>query len=123
MPTPDKEIVTLADYRQRHAQYKLDADLQEAQAVADHYLQGIDRIRALGLACEPSIKPTQLGLDVDRGAARAHMHALAARAQAAGSYLWIDMEQSPYVDVTLTLTKRLREEFPRISTWLQSKLR
>jgi len=30
VPTPDKEIVTLTDYRQRHAQYKMDADLQEA---------------------------------------------------------------------------------------------
>src|SRR5580765_6715634 len=39
------------------------ADLEEAKAVADHYLQGIDRVRAIGLACEPSIKPTQLGLD------------------------------------------------------------
>lgn len=27
---PDREIVTLADYRQRHAQYKTDPDLQEA---------------------------------------------------------------------------------------------
>jgi alkaline phosphatase D len=30
VPVPDKEMVTLAEYRQRHAQYKLDADLQEA---------------------------------------------------------------------------------------------
>ena len=30
VPLPDKEIVTLADYRQRHAQYKRDADLQAA---------------------------------------------------------------------------------------------
>ena len=98
------------------------ADLDEAKAVADHYLQGIDRIRALGLACEPSIKPTQLGLDVDRGAARAHMQALAARAQAAGSYLWIDMEQSPYVDVTLDLTEELRRDFPGIGVCLQAYL-
>ena len=28
-PAPDKEIVTLADYRQRHAQYKADPDSQE----------------------------------------------------------------------------------------------
>ncbi len=27
-PLPDKEIITLADYRQRHAQYKSDPDLQ-----------------------------------------------------------------------------------------------
>lgn len=30
VPRPDKEIVSLADYRTRHAQYKTDPDLQEA---------------------------------------------------------------------------------------------
>ena len=98
------------------------ADLTEAQAVADHYLEGIDRVRAMKLDCEPSVKPTQLGLDVDRDAARAHLHALASRAQAAGSYLWIDMEQSPYVDVTLQLTEELRREFPGIGVCLQAYL-
>ena len=32
------------------------------------------------------------------------------------------MEQSPYVDVTLTMTKRLREECPRIGVCLQAYL-
>jgi proline dehydrogenase len=97
-------------------------DLGEAQAVADHYLRGIDRIRELGMTCEPSVKPTQLGVDVDRGAARAHLHALAARAQGAGSYLWIDMEQSPYVDITLQLTEELRREFAGVGVCLQAYL-
>jgi alkaline phosphatase D len=30
IPSPDREILTLADYRTRHAQYKTDPDLQEA---------------------------------------------------------------------------------------------
>jgi alkaline phosphatase D len=30
VPVPDREILSLIDYRQRHAQYKLDADLQAA---------------------------------------------------------------------------------------------
>ena len=60
------------------------ADLAEAQAVADHYLEAIERIRQLGWSCEPSIKPTQLGLDIDRGKARDHVRAIAARAHAAG---------------------------------------
>jgi alkaline phosphatase D len=30
IPAPDKEAITLADYRERHAQYKLDPDSQEA---------------------------------------------------------------------------------------------
>ena len=29
IPSPDREVVTLADYRQRHAQYKTDPDLQD----------------------------------------------------------------------------------------------
>jgi proline dehydrogenase len=98
------------------------SDLAEAQAVADHYVEGIERVRQAGLACEPSVKPTQLGLDINRDRARAHLHAIAAAATAAGSYLWIDMEQSPYVDVTLDLTEELRAAYPGIGVCLQAYL-
>jgi proline dehydrogenase len=97
-------------------------DLAEAEAVAQHYLEVIDRIKAQRLDCEPSIKLTQLGLDINRELAYGHLRALAARAEAAGSYLWIDMEQSPYVDVTLDLTKRLKQEFPAVGVCLQAYL-
>ena len=97
-------------------------DLAEADSVATHYLEGIDRIRDLKLDCQPSIKLTQLGLDINRELAYGHLRDLAARCHAAGNYLWIDMEQSPYVDMTLTLTKRLREEFPHIGVCLQAYL-
>jgi proline dehydrogenase len=97
-------------------------DLAEADGVASHYLEGIDRIRDLKLDCQPSIKLTQLGLDINRELAYGHLRDLAARCHANGNYLWIDMEQSPYVDVTLTLTKRLREEFPHIGVCLQAYL-
>jgi proline dehydrogenase len=97
-------------------------DLAEADAVARHYLEVIDRIRALSLSCEPSIKLTQLGLDIDRELAFGHLRDLAVRTEAAGSYLWIDMEQSSYVDVTLELTRRLKQEFPAIGVCLQAYL-
>jgi proline dehydrogenase len=97
-------------------------DLTEADGVARHYLEGIDRIRDLRVPCEPSIKLTQLGLDIDRELAFGHLRSLAARAQAAGSYLWIDMEQSTYVDVTLDLTRRLKSEFPGVGVCLQAYL-
>ena len=98
------------------------SDLTEAQGVADHYVQGIEQIRAIGLSCEPSVKPTQLGLDIDRSKAREHLHRIAAAATAAGSYLWIDMEQSPYVDVTLDLADELRRSYPGIGVCLQAYL-
>ena len=98
-------------------------DLEEARAVAEHYLQAIDRIKQAALDCEPSIKLTQLGLDIDRDVATAHARAIAARSQAASSYLWIDMEQSPYVDVTLNVAEQLKREFPDVGVCLQAYLR
>jgi proline dehydrogenase len=98
------------------------ADAAEARAVADHYLEGIDRIRVAGLSCEPSVKLTQIGLDIDRDRARQNLHEIAERAHAAGSYLWIDMEQSGYVDATLELTRELRQRYPGVGVCLQAYL-
>jgi proline dehydrogenase len=97
-------------------------DLAEAQEVATHYLDGISQIAQLGLSCEPSVKPTQVGLDIDRRKAEEHLAAIAARADEAGTYLWIDMEQSPYVDATLDLTEKLRRTYPRVGVCLQAYL-
>lgn len=97
-------------------------DLNEAQAVADHYLEAIARVEHLRIRCEPSIKLTQLGLDIDRGKAVEHARAIAARAHAAGNFLWIDMEQSPYVEITLEIAEALKREFPGIGVCLQAYL-
>lgn len=97
-------------------------DRAEAGEVAAHYLEGIAKVRTLGLRCEPSIKLTQLGLDMDRGLALAHATGLARAAHEAGSYLWVDMEQSAYVDLTLDLVRRLREESPDVGVCLQAYL-
>jgi len=97
-------------------------DWPEADDVTAHYLGAIDRITATGIICEPSVKPTQLGLDLDKERCFENLRKLAARAKAAGNYLWIDMEQSPYVDVTLELTKRLRAEFDNVGVCLQAYL-
>jgi proline dehydrogenase len=97
-------------------------DPAEADAVARHYLEAIDRVRALAPPPEPSVKLTQLGLDLDREPCYAHLRALADRANASGNYLWIDMEQTSYVDVTLDLTRRLRAEFPCVGVCLQAYL-
>jgi proline dehydrogenase len=97
-------------------------DRAEADEVAAHYLDGIARVRALGLPCEPSIKLTQLGLDIDREFASAHALRLATAAHEAGSYFWVDMEQSSYVDVTLDIVRRLREAVPSVGVCLQAYL-
>ncbi len=98
------------------------ADLAEAKGVTDHYLEVIAEVQRRGLACEPSVKPTQLGLDVDPEQAFANALAIARRAHAAGSYFWVDMEQSSYVDTTLDFMTRLRAEVPHVGVALQAYL-
>jgi proline dehydrogenase len=97
--------------------------LAEADAVADHYIAVLDAIQARGLAGEISVKPTQLGLDIDEDRALAHLTRLAAHAATTGSYVWIDMEGSAYTDATLRLYERVRAVQPRTGICLQAYLR
>jgi proline dehydrogenase len=98
-------------------------DLAAADEVAAHYLGAIDAIVAAGIAGELSVKPTQLGLDLDPEVCLGHLVRIAEHAAAAGSYLWIDMEGSAYVDKTIALYERLRATQPRTGICLQAYLR
>jgi proline dehydrogenase len=96
---------------------------EEADEVAAHYLEAIDRIVAAGITGEVSVKPTQLGLDLDPELCLAHLVRIAEHAAAAGSYLWIDMEGSAYTDTTIELYERLRAAQPGTGICLQAYLR
>ncbi len=98
-------------------------DLGAADAVADHYIGVFDAIAARGYRGEVSVKPTQLGLDHDEDRALAHLIRLAEHAAATGSYLWIDMEGSDYVESTIRLYERVRAVQPRTGICLQAYLR
>jgi proline dehydrogenase len=98
-------------------------DLSQAQAVADHYHGLLDKVAARGLDAEISVKPTQLGLDLDRDAAFQHLAGLADHAAQGNRLLWLDMEGSAYTDATLELYRSLKESHPNIGICLQAYLR
>jgi proline dehydrogenase len=97
--------------------------IAEADAVADHYIAVLDAIKERGLAGEISVKPTQLGLDLDEDRALAHVTRLAQHAATTGSYVWVDMEGSAYTETTIRLYERLRAVQPRTGICLQAYLR
>jgi proline dehydrogenase len=97
------------------------ADRAEAEAVTQHYLGVIDRIRAAGLGTEISVKLTQLGLDLDPKFCYDNLIALLEHTPPEKT-LWIDMEQSPYVDVTLELYRRARKSYANVGVCLQAYL-
>jgi proline dehydrogenase len=97
--------------------------LEEADAVADHYIAVLDAIAARGIDGEISVKPTQLGLDLDEDRTHQHLVRLAEHATTTGSYLWIDMEGSAYTEQTIRLYERLRAVQPRTGICLQAYLK
>ena len=95
----------------------------EAEDVRDHYLNVFDQVRDRFLSAQVSVKLTHLGLDVDRDTCLRHVRGLAEKARKEGCFLWIDMEESRYVDATLDLYRRVREEGPGVGVCLQAYLR
>ena len=96
--------------------------LDQAQAVADHYHDVLRKIMARGLDAEISVKPTQLGLDLDADATLAHLRSLASSAAEADGTVWLDMEGSAYTERTLDLYRRLKAEQQNVGICLQSYL-
>jgi len=94
----------------------------EAEQVTRHYLDVLDRVGASGLDAHISIKPTQLGLDLDRALCEQNLDRLIERAEQRNNFLWIDMEGSPYVDPTLELYRRTRAKTARVGIALQAYL-
>jgi proline dehydrogenase len=99
--------------------------LDEVDAVAAHYRDVLSRDAGRGHAGGPieiSIKPTQLGLDQDPDACRAHCADLAALAATGGSWLWIDMEGSDYTSATVDLVASLLADHANVGIAIQAYL-
>lgn len=96
---------------------------ERAAEMTARILETLDGMAARGVSNHMSVKPTQLGLAVDRDLAYENARRVLERALARESHICLDMENVPYVDGTLDLFERLRlEGFHNVSTVLQSYL-
>ena len=96
--------------------------IEEAEEVTKHYVDVLDKVKAAGLRAQVSVKPTQLGLDLDKELCYRNLQRLVDRAAERDNFVWIDMESSPYVDPTLDLFRRTRARSPLIGIALQAYL-
>ncbi|MGQ0649732.1 MAG: proline dehydrogenase family protein [Gemmatimonadaceae bacterium] len=95
---------------------------RNADEVRDHYVAALGDIGLRGLPTVLSIKPTQLGLDSSVSECLRQVGEIAAAADERGSFIWIDMEDSAYVDRTLDLYEQLKARYPRTGLALQAYL-
>lgn len=96
--------------------------VDDARATVDHYREVLERAGDRPEEIEVSVKLTHLGLDLDRSMAADHLLELARTADATGSFVWVDMEESRYVDDTLEVVEGVRAEASRVGVCLQAYL-
>jgi proline dehydrogenase len=97
--------------------------LADADAATKEYLAVANAILEAGVERNLSLKLTQLGLDVDKASAVDNLRKILERVEPAGFFIRIDMENSPYTEVTLEIFETLWQQGHRqIGVVLQSDL-
>ena len=97
---------------------------EEATFFKQQCLDILNSIKKEGLDANLSLKPTQMGLELDKEFAFANIREIVALAASLNNFVRIDMEDHPCTDDTLEFFRRLREEFPgHVGVVLQAYLR
>lgn len=98
-------------------------DATHASAATELYVETLRRIGAGGVRSEISVKPTQLGLDIDEDVCRRNLERIVAAAAEVGTTVTIDMEGRDTTERTLALACDLARAYPdRVGVALQAYL-
>lgn len=95
----------------------------EAEAARKAYVELLHAIADAGVDANISIKLTMLGLDIEQALARDHLVALLDAAEETGNWVRIDMEGSPYTQMTLEVFHEVFATRKNVGVVIQSMLR
>jgi len=95
----------------------------EAAETKDHYFELLDTIQKNNLNANISIKPTALGLAIDVDYCKGLINEIIKKAKELNNFVRIDMEDSPFTQVTIDVFKELRKQYNNVGIVVQSYLR
>ena len=97
---------------------------QEATFFKDQCLEILEAIHREKLDANLSLKPTQIGLLLDKDFAFENIHEIVSKAAELDNFVRIDMEDIECTDATIECYRQLREKFPKhVGLVLQAYLR
>lgn len=98
--------------------------LEEAEINKNEYLNLIDVSFRNRIDGNFSVKPTSVGLLIDKEVCLSHMREIVAKAASYKGFIRIDMEDSPCTDLEIELFRKLKMEFPgNVGLVIQAYLR
>lgn len=99
-------------------------NMDQAKANRDEYISLIRDMEQRDINGNYSVKPTMFGLLLDEETCFRYIREIVATAASFGNFIRIDMENSPCVDLSIRLFRRIKQEFPdHIGLVLQAYLR
>jgi len=96
---------------------------EEAEEAVREYRTLLGQLHAAGVDGYVHVKPTHLGLKLDREFCLDNVRQLLDAARANGQFVRLDMEDSPCIDDTLDVYHRLRRDFDNVGAVLQARMR
>ena len=96
---------------------------EEAIEAKNKAMEVLDAIVKNKLKANLSIKPTQMGLAIDKELALKQILELVKKASEINNFVRIDMEDSPFTDLTFEVYKRIHEEYRNVGVVLQAYLK
>ena len=93
------------------------------QSYNEEYIKLLDRIRAEKIEGTISVKPSQIGLAANPTLYNSNLLRILERAEAYDSFVWIDMENSPYTEATIRTYLEILPSHPRLGVCLQANMK
>lgn len=96
---------------------------KEAEDAKKECLTVLDAINNHKLNANLSVKPTQLGLGIDKDFCYEVLSEILEKAKSYNTFVRIDMEDSPYTTLTIELVMRLKQKFNNTGIVVQAYLK
>lgn len=96
---------------------------EEASSVTAEYLQILKALDDKKVQACISIKPTQLGLSIDKGLFEENLAAILSGAKSFGNFVWMDMEGYQYLADTVDSYLKLLKNFDRFGVAIQAYMK
>jgi len=96
--------------------------IKEAEENTKHYLDLFDKINSEKLDIEISLKLTQIGFDLSFEKTFDNLKSIVEKAKKFNNFVFIDIEDSSYVNRTISLYKQIKESHYNVGLCLQAYL-
>ena len=96
---------------------------EETTAATAEYLEILDALKSRQIDGRISVKPTQLGLSIDPSLFRDNLAKIQKKAKSLGTFVWVDMEGSPFTAQIVDTYLESRKRCDNIGIAIQAYLR